>query len=151
MLEVSKTLSSTPLLLFTPNGQGPTVVDLQASSPTVWTGTLTVTTSMATGTGTFTFQGADLVGNVGQILLSGSTYFVDTLRPTGSIALSPASPLKAGAAQATLTLSKDAAAAPNLSFVGAASSTVTLSLAGGRVDSDSAISTAPGRAQRCLI
>ena len=64
-LSLSKVLAAPPLLLFTPYNRQPLSISLVPSSPTIWTGTLTVTSAMNSGTGIFSFQGADFSGNVG--------------------------------------------------------------------------------------
>jgi len=130
-LTLSKVLAAPPLLTFTPAGQSPIPLTLSASSPTVWTGTLTVTAAMATGTGTFGFEGSDFAGNVGHTITSGGAAAIDTTPPSAAIALSPASPVKAGPVALTLSLNKPVPAAPSLAFLLANGATVPVTLAGG--------------------
>ncbi|MEK7384625.1 MAG: fibronectin type III domain-containing protein, partial [Elusimicrobiota bacterium] len=129
-LTLSKALASPPLLLFRPLNQAPVNVSLAAASPTVWIGTLTVTSSMNSGVGTFTFQGSDFVGNVGTSLTN-ATALLDLAGPSGAITLTPASPVKAGSVALSLTLTEAVPAAPHLAYVTAAGSTVPVTLAGG--------------------
>ncbi|MFA6580146.1 MAG: fibronectin type III domain-containing protein, partial [Elusimicrobiota bacterium] len=143
-LTLSKVLAVEPLLIYTPQGQDPFPVSLSAVSPTVWSGTLTVTSAMNSGVGTFRFEGTDFAGNVGTGITSGGTALLDTLGPTAAISLNPPSPLKAGLAGLTLTLNEPAAVAPSLSFVTAAGATVPVILSNGPSVWTSTLSILPG-------
>ncbi|MDE2141049.1 MAG: hypothetical protein KGJ84_01385 [Elusimicrobia bacterium] len=143
-LTLSKMLAAPPLLTFTPGGQGPIPLTLSASSPTVWIGTLTVASAMASGTGAFAFEGTDFAGNVGHAITSGGTAAIDTTPPGGTIALSPGSPVKAGAVALTLTLTKPVPAAPALAYVLANGATIPVTLAGGPAVWTGTLAIAPG-------
>ncbi|MEK7382806.1 MAG: hypothetical protein AAB262_05905, partial [Elusimicrobiota bacterium] len=130
-LTLSKVLASPPLLLFRPFNQTPLSIALSASSPTVWIGTLTVTSAMNSGVGSFSFQGSDFVGNVGTGLSAGATALLDLAGPLGAITLVPTSPVKAGTVALSLSLTEPVPVAPQLAYVTAGGSTVPVTLSGG--------------------
>ncbi|MDP3544316.1 MAG: RHS repeat-associated core domain-containing protein [Elusimicrobiota bacterium] len=129
-LTLTKPLASVPILLFVANGAGPSAVSLSASSPTVWTGTLTVTGATPYGPAVFQFQGTDFAGNAGTTITSGRTLFVDNRGPVGAVTLYPFPPLKAGEADLALVLDEPVVSTPSLTFVTAAGTTVTVALEG---------------------
>ncbi|MFA5162728.1 MAG: Ig-like domain-containing protein, partial [Elusimicrobiales bacterium] len=130
-LTLSKALASAPILLFAPAGQGVAPVDLSASSPTVWTGTVTVTGAMPSGVAGFSFQGTDLVGNTGHAITSGSALEIDTQGPGAGIAISPVSPVRAGTVTVNVTLTETAVSTPSLFCVLPSSASLPVILAGG--------------------
>ncbi|MBI2384690.1 MAG: hypothetical protein HYV14_01630 [Elusimicrobia bacterium] len=143
-LSLSKVLASPPLLLFRPFTQTPLSLALSASSPTVWLGTLTVTSAMNSGVGAFSFQGSDFVGNVGTSLTAGATALLDLAGPSGSIALVPASPVKAGTVALSLNLTEPVPVAPQLAYVTASGSTVPVTLSGAGTAWTGTLTIVPG-------
>ena len=129
-LTLSEVLASAPLLTFAPSGQSPFALDLSPSSPTVWTGTLTVTGAMNPGAAVFAFQGADFTGNVGGAVTAGTPVTIDNRGPVATITVLPVSPVPAGTFDLALVLDEPAVSTPSLAFVTAAGSTIPVSLAG---------------------
>ena len=131
-LTVSEVLSATPYLVFTPENSSPAQLALEASTPYLWVGTLTVTQAMPSGAGVFSFQGVDLTGNAGGGLAAGAALELMTEGPAAAVSFDPpAGPaLKAGSYTVRLALSHAAVSPPVFSFsVAAGSVTVALSSA----------------------
>ncbi|MDI6738807.1 MAG: FlgD immunoglobulin-like domain containing protein [Candidatus Edwardsbacteria bacterium] len=83
-LQPSRQLAPTPQLAFTMNGTDSTVVSL-ADSGGLWIGRFTVTDSTPCGTGRFSFHGRDTLGRVGDEIVFGREFLVNTTAPVAEV------------------------------------------------------------------
>lgn len=95
----------------------------------VYTYTYTVTPTDAQGPATISITGLDITGNSGTST-STSALTIDTIAPTASITLSPASPVSTGTVAVTLTTSESIPSAPTLSYTPNGKSPIIVSLTG---------------------
>jgi fibronectin type 3 domain-containing protein len=110
---VSKVLAQPPVFTFTPPGGVPTALNLTPVTATLWQTTFTITPAMSSGTALFSFQGIDMVGNVGTFV-SSSTLLIRNIGPVGAVSLSKTSPLSIGTLTFTLLLDEPAVSPPPL-------------------------------------
>lgn len=135
-VEVAYTLSEAvqpgATFAFVPPGGAtvPLTLTPDPGAPLTLRGTLTITTAMASGQGELTWSGVDLTGNVGTAVTTGHTVTLDTVAPTGSLTLNPASPVGPGDVAVKLLTSEPVAAPPGLSFTPAGHSAVVIPLTG---------------------
>ncbi len=113
---ITEPLSEPPVFTFTPPLGGPLALNLTPITATLWRSTLAVTAGMGQGAGLFSFEGADLSGNVGRSVSAG-TLLVDTVGPKATLNLSKASPLSLGPLTFNLALDEPALSTPTLSFI----------------------------------
>src|SRR5262249_36358741 len=82
-----------------------TTIPITSVDGIVWRGSFTVVAG-TNGSGQFSWIGRDLAGNTGTQITQNGSFFVDTIPPSASIALSPLPPYKPGTINITVTASE---------------------------------------------
>ncbi|MBI4676743.1 MAG: hypothetical protein HY748_04100 [Elusimicrobia bacterium] len=107
-LTLNEPAVSTPSLSFTPYGGSPLPIALAQSVGSTdnksWSGTILVSSGTGDGQATFAFSGQDLVGNAGDSLSGGTTFFVVDAVPPGAPRYLTPVPGKAGVVQLSWTV-----------------------------------------------
>ncbi len=120
----SETLSANPTVTINEN-----TATYSTNDGNVYTYTYAVTPTDTQGSATISITGLDITGNSGTST-STSALTIDTVTPTASIALNPASPVSAGIVAVTLATSESIPSAPTLSYTPNGGTTIPITLTG---------------------
>ena len=118
-LTVDEPIPSAPELYFIPKGKSDKIyITLTGASTnnTIWQGGFTVTPQTGDGEARFYYQAEDDFGNIGNTILQGDTFIIDTVSSSCTITVNPVSPVNAGIINVECQLSENIKDIPEIYF-----------------------------------
>ncbi len=118
-LTVDEMIPSAPELYFIPEGKSDKIYITLTNASTndiIWQGSFTVTTQTGDGEARFYYEAEDDFGNIGNTILQGDRFIIDTVLPSCTILINPASPVNTGIIDVECQLLENIKDIPNIYF-----------------------------------
>ncbi len=118
-LTVDEPIPLAPELYFIPEGKSDKIYIILTNASTndiIWQGSFTVTTQTGDGEARFYYEAEDDFGNIGNTILQGDRFIIDTISPSCTILINPASPVNTGIIDVECQLSENIKDIPNIYF-----------------------------------